>query len=821
MDVRLPDGTVIRGVPEGTTKAELTAKLKANGYDVSGFAAQEPERPKSLGQQARQLAADIGGGLVRGAASIGATLTTPVTSFDRKTGAADGRSFLEKRRDTLGQVDGALASAVGANPESMAYGGGKLVSEVAGTLGVGTPLAGLARAAGASPAVAAALQSGGFSTGRGQLAGAARAADMALRAGAGAAVGGTAAGVVNPEDAALGAVLGGALPGVVQGLGAAGRAVGRSFRSSETKAGERLAQALGGDPAAVAAQLRAAQTLVPGSQPTVAQVLRTPQAGILERVVSDSAGGDALKSRYAAQNAARLAALDRVAPVDPRGLRSAQVDLGEDLTRRMVPIREAENKRVSDLFEAVDPDELVRMRLPLDQMREKIDRFLGDGTVKQGANARAVVAEAERIGTQTLEGLQPLKAGPKPRSLAQEIRGLGGISLRNDSGVAGEIQALSKDLKNLTRRQGGESPAKLAEKLYERGLLPDEDVNTLLNALRAEASGDASYTMGNDLYRQYASRAEQAMGDLPVDEVIPRAVTWREAQNLRSSINDLWSEASTKGKKREAAALQKMIDALDNATEDVASGKLQPDEFFPDGAAAKWRQALDEFSSFRGRFDTGPQSAMFRRGADGRPIASGGKVAPRFWGTGAAAADNVRSFRRLVADNPELLGQFKAMVTTEGAGTADASGALGVKFVRWVENALPGLKAGFQPQEVRQLQRLAADAKRASMAASAGMARGSNTYQNASNALSLGLLDSPLLNAAANRVPIANTVSGPALQWMRESARARMAEQLANVMLDPATAAEALFRANRPAAPMSPLIPLGVRALPPALAGDQ
>jgi hypothetical protein len=35
MDVRLPDGTIIRGVPEGTTKAELTAKLARNGYDVS------------------------------------------------------------------------------------------------------------------------------------------------------------------------------------------------------------------------------------------------------------------------------------------------------------------------------------------------------------------------------------------------------------------------------------------------------------------------------------------------------------------------------------------------------------------------------------------------------------------------------------------------------------------------------------------------------------------------------------------------------------------------------------------------------------------
>lgn len=35
MDVRLPDGTIIQNVPDGTTKAELTAKLQANGYDIS------------------------------------------------------------------------------------------------------------------------------------------------------------------------------------------------------------------------------------------------------------------------------------------------------------------------------------------------------------------------------------------------------------------------------------------------------------------------------------------------------------------------------------------------------------------------------------------------------------------------------------------------------------------------------------------------------------------------------------------------------------------------------------------------------------------
>jgi hypothetical protein len=35
MDVRLPDGTVLQNVPDGTTKAQLTEKLRNNGYDVS------------------------------------------------------------------------------------------------------------------------------------------------------------------------------------------------------------------------------------------------------------------------------------------------------------------------------------------------------------------------------------------------------------------------------------------------------------------------------------------------------------------------------------------------------------------------------------------------------------------------------------------------------------------------------------------------------------------------------------------------------------------------------------------------------------------
>jgi len=42
MDVELPDGTVIEDVPEGTTKAQLMAKLKAGGYDVSKLMPAQP-----------------------------------------------------------------------------------------------------------------------------------------------------------------------------------------------------------------------------------------------------------------------------------------------------------------------------------------------------------------------------------------------------------------------------------------------------------------------------------------------------------------------------------------------------------------------------------------------------------------------------------------------------------------------------------------------------------------------------------------------------------------------------------------------------------
>jgi hypothetical protein len=55
MDVTLPDGTTVKGIPDGMSKADLVAKLSANGHDTSWYkpepAAAPAALPKSLGQQ--------------------------------------------------------------------------------------------------------------------------------------------------------------------------------------------------------------------------------------------------------------------------------------------------------------------------------------------------------------------------------------------------------------------------------------------------------------------------------------------------------------------------------------------------------------------------------------------------------------------------------------------------------------------------------------------------------------------------------------------------------------------------------------------------
>lgn len=101
MDVRLPDGTVVRGVPDGMTKADLAGKLKANGYDTSWYQP-EPARtvPQEIGRQAGLTARSAIEGYVGGTAGI---LAAPIAMgynniarplVNRLTQAVAGRDVL-------------------------------------------------------------------------------------------------------------------------------------------------------------------------------------------------------------------------------------------------------------------------------------------------------------------------------------------------------------------------------------------------------------------------------------------------------------------------------------------------------------------------------------------------------------------------------------------------------------------------------------------------------------------------------------------------------------------------------------------------------
>lgn len=735
----------------------------------------------SFGSKVKQGIGNAIAGAVRGAGSIGATLLRPVNRWDKDGNKIDGAAEDAKRRKSM---DEALQS-MGAQPNSLMYQGPKLATEIFGTLGVGGALANGARLIGAGPAAVTAINSAGMTGG-----------NVAGRMAAGGLVGGASAALVNPEDAGMGAGVGAALPPVLQGAGKLGSAIGGVFRSTEAKGAKDIAQALDlNDPQAVQAaiaQLRRAQELVPGSRPTVAQALRTPQSGIVQRVVSDSVGGGALRDQFAAQNAARLAALEGVAPTSPTGFASARQDMGEAVARYAVPARGAARAQTSALYGEVPQDEAM---LYLPRLGDVRDKYFGPGVFTDRGAVDKAVSTANKIGTTEVPGIMPTKGAPQV-SLLEAVKRAGGINQSTVSSqlLGGEVKALKESgLGRVVYKGRGQSVAKMAEKMHEAGFIPDEDPATLIDMLRE--GGRDMFSDGADLSSNYRALAERAMGDMPVAQSIPKKVTLKDFEDLRRSIGQEQRAASMSGNDTAAKALGDMKRALDDRINQVVAGDGAVDEVLPIDWADKLSAARASKVAEVERFGTGPQAAIFRKGTDGQPLVQGGEVASKFWGNRPGVADDVKSFRRLIDDNPQLLGQFRSMITTEGASTQSIGGNLGAKFAKWVENSLPGMKAAFDPAEVQTLKRIAADIKRSEIASAAGMAKGSNTYQNAQNALSLGMLDSPLFQSLAVRAPMPLSVP---VQFMRDTARKAKGERMANLLSDSGAAANALQTLGAP-----------------------
>jgi hypothetical protein len=206
-------------------------KARQAGYSDSEIIKHLAPDP-TMGDRIKQGAKDLAGGAVRGAGSIGATLLAPVDAAARALNG--GKPVTVGGIEIAGQdrragMDGGL-QAMGVDTGSIAFKGGKLAGEIAGTAGAGGAIANGVRAA--APALAAAprvanllqaTQTAGFQGGK-----------LASRAAGGAINGAVSAGLVNPDDALAGAAVGGALPVGARLAGLMGSAAGKGVRSAVT-----------------------------------------------------------------------------------------------------------------------------------------------------------------------------------------------------------------------------------------------------------------------------------------------------------------------------------------------------------------------------------------------------------------------------------------------------------------------------------------------------------------------------------------------------------------------------------------------------------
>ena len=347
MDVRLPDGTVIQGVPDNITKAELTAKLAKNGYDVSKLSTTSTPQPSQ--QDAPWTITSVGAGLGKGFGDImlgaqnlvgkglqkvGEAVTPDQQSVSGLISGKKDRGLIQSAGDWL--VDDAASGRAKLDAENASYktahpianGLGEVGGNVVGTLPVGGVLASGVRAAapvltraGASAPLLARLansvETGGFRSGAtaatttGQ-----RLADLAMRSTGGAITGGTSAALMNPDSVDTGAVVGAALP---PGLSATGKAIGYAGRGLYalaqpfTKAGQdRLAGSIINKFATDGPIALDVAEHVPGSQPTLAEA--TGNAGIarLQNATRDLKP-NLFTDREASNAAARNAMFDQVA----------------------------------------------------------------------------------------------------------------------------------------------------------------------------------------------------------------------------------------------------------------------------------------------------------------------------------------------------------------------------------------------------------------------------------------------------------------------------------------------------------------------------
>lgn len=526
----------------------------------------------------QQGAGNLLAGAVRGAGSIGATILTP---FDAAARAMGIENSVIGRSDRRSAMDEGLQS-MGAEPDSYAYQGGKLASEIAGTAGAGGVLSKGVMAVGSkllpalAPKIATALSTGGMSIG----APAARALSMAgagnaaIRVGGGAASGAAMAGMINPEDVGMGAIIGGAIPAVGKVAGGSGKLlkdyVVNPLFSPSKSAINRLVDAAGGEDAAriaISKAIAAGRTLS-GEQYTLGQAGKNWGLAATERSRA-ALQPENFQRIYTAQRDARVAAMQRMAGGADDATRKDALD-------KLITDR---GESVSDLYATMqdkpfmlgrEGEKLMTRARPYGALThaEKL-------SVTQGRPFSIPVVDdvgaAQRMrDIEQADSIRPthpdfiLPDGidiPKDpgAGLLAEIRRLGGVSMKDAKDLLGEKQITKMGVQGGVFTKKGEEVGDMVRRLVDNGYMPRQvldDVDGGAQALRDEMQRVAGGIDDMGL----RARAEDYYGSpdplpgafkegllakpqaVPM-EVIDRAVKGGDLQSVKEGIDQVISKA--------------------------------------------------------------------------------------------------------------------------------------------------------------------------------------------------------------------------------------------------------------------------------------
>ena len=238
--------------PDGMQAGEIESAIKKNRMSIPVTKPQSQPKEQGMLASIGQGIGNAGAGLVRGAGSIGSTILSAgdlLTRLSPQGLQADLiRQASQGNKPSIGGVFSGVRESdtqrrnamdsglrdMGAETDSMLYGGGKLAGEIAGTAGAGGALGnvlGRTALATKAPAVLDAIRTSGMTAN-----GLTGLKSLVPRMIGGGIAGGTAAGMINPNDAATGAAFGAALPPSLMALGKAGQLARRGVSTAAKNA---------------------------------------------------------------------------------------------------------------------------------------------------------------------------------------------------------------------------------------------------------------------------------------------------------------------------------------------------------------------------------------------------------------------------------------------------------------------------------------------------------------------------------------------------------------------------------------------------------